>query len=48
MSKPAFEDIFAFAGRRNRKSYILYGLGVLAGGFVVYAVVGVIAAIAHV
>jgi uncharacterized membrane protein YhaH (DUF805 family) len=26
MSKPVFEDLFAFSGRRNRKSYLLYGL----------------------
>ncbi len=26
MSKPVFEDLFRFAGRRNRKSYALYAL----------------------
>jgi uncharacterized membrane protein YhaH (DUF805 family) len=26
MSKPVFEDLFTFSGRRNRKSYLLYGL----------------------
>lgn len=26
MSKPIFDDIFRFSGRRNRKSYILYSL----------------------
>jgi uncharacterized membrane protein YhaH (DUF805 family) len=24
MSKPVFEDLFSFSGRRNRKSYLLY------------------------
>ena len=24
MSKPVFEDIFTFSGRRNRKSYLFY------------------------
>jgi uncharacterized membrane protein YhaH (DUF805 family) len=26
MSKPVFEDLFSFTGRRNRKSYILFQL----------------------
>lgn len=26
MSKPVFSDLFRFAGRRNRKSYFLYGI----------------------
>lgn len=26
MSKPVFDDLFAFYGRRNRKSYLLYQL----------------------
>lgn len=26
MSKPVFDDLFAFHGRRNRKSYLLYEL----------------------
>lgn len=26
MSKPVFDDLFRFRGRRNRRSYILYGL----------------------
>ena len=30
MSKPAFEDIFAFSGRRNRKSDILHMIGMVA------------------
>ena len=29
MSKPVFEDLFRFSGRRNRKSYLLYVLAVL-------------------
>ena len=29
MSKPVFEDLFTFSGRRNRKSYLLYALAVL-------------------
>ncbi len=28
MSKPVFEDLFTFSGRRNRKSYLLYVLAV--------------------
>lgn len=30
MSKPVFEDVFKFSGRRNRKSYILLLLAQLA------------------
>ncbi len=26
MSKPVFQDIFRFSGRRNRKSYFLFGV----------------------
>ena len=50
MSKPVFEDLFAFSGRRNRKSYNLYqvamalfgGVGELmvASGEVALAVIG--------
>ncbi len=29
MSKPVFEDLFRFSGRRNRKSYALYFLAML-------------------
>tara|TARA_R110000850_G_scaffold118995_5_gene236164 strand:+ start:304 stop:708 length:405 start_codon:yes stop_codon:yes gene_type:complete len=29
MSKPVFEDIFTFSGRRNRKSYFFFGLAVM-------------------
>lgn len=35
MSKPIFSDLFAFHGRRNRKSYVLYVICV----FVILAVV---------
>ena len=30
MSKPVFEDLFSFTGRRNRKSYFLVALSLLA------------------
>ena len=52
MSKPVFEDLFTFSGRRNRKSYNLYqvamaligGSGELmvATGEVALAVIGVL------
>jgi uncharacterized membrane protein YhaH (DUF805 family) len=42
MSKPAFEDLFTFSGRRNRKSYLLYSLAV----FGLYACVGLLFIIA--
>lgn len=35
MSKPVFEDLFTFSGRRNRMSYFLYQLALLAAFFVV-------------
>ena len=47
MSKAAFEDIFTFAGRRNRKSYILYYIGIMAAVFVLYGVMAMIAAMAE-
>lgn len=31
MSKPVFQDVFKFSGRRNRQSYILLVLAQLAG-----------------
>jgi uncharacterized membrane protein YhaH (DUF805 family) len=41
-SKPVFSDLFTFSGRRNRKSYILFHLSVIAalivGAFVCTAV----------
>ncbi|WP_297339283.1 DUF805 domain-containing protein [Pseudophaeobacter sp.] len=30
MSKPVFEDLFSFEGRRNRKSYIYFSLAMIA------------------
>ena len=30
MSKPVFQDVFKFSGRRNRQSYILLGLAQIA------------------
>ena len=41
MSKPVFEDLFKFEGRRNRLSYNLFSLAVSAG-FIGVAVVGMI------
>ncbi len=35
MSKPVFSDLFKFSGRRNRKSYVLLHLAVLAAIFAV-------------
>ena len=48
MSKPAFEDIFVFSGRRNRKSYILYMIGMVALAVVVYGIAAMLAAATHV
>lgn len=42
MSKPVFEDLFAFSGRRNRKSYILLLLAQIAA----FAVLGIVAVVA--
>jgi uncharacterized membrane protein YhaH (DUF805 family) len=39
MSKPVFQDLFKFSGRRNRKSYILLCLSQLVA-FAVFATVG--------
>lgn len=33
MSKPVFQDVFKFSGRRNRQSYILLLLAQIAGFF---------------
>lgn len=38
MSKPVLEDLFAFKGRRNRKSYFLYSLASL-GAYIVLGIV---------
>ena len=39
MSKPVFEDLFRFAGRRNRLSFFLVGLAQIAGLAIVCGVV---------
>ena len=43
MSKPVFQDLFKFSGRRNRKSYILLLLAQIAAliGLSIVATVGV-------
>lgn len=38
MSKPVLTDLFAFSGRRNRQSYFLYGLLLLAFQIVLWSV----------
>jgi uncharacterized membrane protein YhaH (DUF805 family) len=38
MSKPVFQDIFRFSGRRNRKSYLLYGLTLTIGLAVIWGI----------
>lgn len=38
MSKPVLEDLFRFSGRRNRKSYILYVLGLFGAMIVMWGV----------
>jgi uncharacterized membrane protein YhaH (DUF805 family) len=43
MSKPVFQDIFKFSGRRNRQSYIL-ALLTQIGALIVLGIVAVIAA----
>lgn len=42
MSKPVAEDLFAFSGRRNRKSYILASLLLFAVFLAIWGVVGVV------
>lgn len=44
MSKPIFEDIFTFSGRRNRKSYLFYTLAVTAITLVAAFVIGFLSA----
>lgn len=34
MSKPVFEDLYAFSGRRNRQSYAIFTLGYLVVVFI--------------
>ena len=43
MSKPVFQEVFKFSGRRNRQSYILLALAQL-GAFIGLGIVGIIAA----
>jgi uncharacterized membrane protein YhaH (DUF805 family) len=43
MSKPVFQDVFKFSGRRNRQSYILALLAQI-GALIVLSIVAVIAA----
>ena len=42
MSKPAFEDIFTFEGRRNRKSYIIYNIVVFIIAFIIATIITLI------
>lgn len=42
MSKPVAEDLFAFSGRRNRKSYILASLLIFAVMILVWCAAGAI------
>jgi len=44
MSKPVFEDLFNFTGRRNRRSYIMLLLAVVFGGGIGLAVLFTIGA----
>lgn len=39
MSKPIFDDLFAFHGRRNRKSYALLHLSIYAIGFLLCLII---------
>ncbi|MEP2716501.1 DUF805 domain-containing protein [Pseudophaeobacter sp.] len=41
MSKPVFQDLFAFEGRRNRKSYVFYILSLFAITLPIGALIGV-------
>lgn len=45
MSKPVMEDMFAWSGRRNRKSYVLFSLLFLVASLLVGFVAGIIAAV---
>lgn len=44
MSKPVFEDLFTFSGRRNRKSYLLYCIAMLCVSLVSVLVIAGIGA----
>ena len=39
MSKPVFEDLWSFSGRRNRLSFLLVGLAQIAGFVVLFGIV---------
>ncbi len=43
MSKPVFDDLFTFRGRRNRKSYFLYALAVF-GLWLLFAILFIVPA----
>jgi uncharacterized membrane protein YhaH (DUF805 family) len=43
MSKPVFEGLFSFSGRRNRKSYLLYAILFAVLSFVLFLAVAVAA-----
>ena len=43
MSKPAFEGILTFSGRRNRLSYLLYLIACSAALIVIWGVGGLLA-----
>ncbi|MBO9402159.1 DUF805 domain-containing protein [Shimia sp. R9_3] len=43
MSKPVFQDIFSFSGRRNRKSYFLFVLTMVIISMVLSAVIAALA-----
>lgn len=40
MSKPVFEDLLTFSGRRNRKSYILYNVALAFVGIILVGFYG--------
>lgn len=42
MSKPVFEDLFRFSGRRNRKSYILYLVALFVFEAIIWAIASTI------
>lgn len=42
MSKPIFSDLFAFHGRRNRKSYVLYLVCLIVILVVIWGIAGAI------
>ena len=44
MSKPVFENIFSFSGRRNRKSYLIFAISLLIVMIILAFVIGAIGA----